>query len=178
RAEGSGSEIGRSTRTGACYSFRRSTRGPFTLRRRRAEAWRDCGGARHPRGHRVVSTPSCAEEASGRPEGTIMSEEHDRLESLVTRYVEGAVTIAERLEIESHLASCAGCRASLESEARTKKTMSVETKMFTAGYDARGLEANLSHELRSGERQTRWLIALSVLSGLLTLWALAWPPTP
>jgi len=106
-----------------------------------------------------------------------MSEEHDRLESLVTRYVEGAVTIAERLEIESHLASCAECRDSLESEARTKKTMSVETKMFTEGYDAGRLEANLSHELRSGERQTRWLIALGVLSGLLTIWAFAWPPT-
>jgi hypothetical protein len=98
-----------------------------------------------------------------------MSEQHERFEALVTKKVEGAASEEERAEIESHLASCSGCRAAYEAEKSSREAMSRETKAFTEGYDAGRLEANLASELRSGSSSTRWLSVLGALFGLLTI---------
>jgi len=97
-----------------------------------------------------------------------MSMQHDRLKALVTRLVEGAVSEAERVEIESHLASCSECQSAWEAERKTREALLQETKAFAEGYDAGRLEANLAHELRSGAISNRWVLVLAVLFAVLT----------
>ncbi len=105
-----------------------------------------------------------------------MSEQHEKFEVLLTKLVEGAASETERAEIESHLASCPECQTALESERRAKNALLLETKAFAEGFDAGRLEANLSHELRSGSVQIRWLLALGALSSFMTIGMFVWPP--
>jgi hypothetical protein len=98
-----------------------------------------------------------------------MSEQHERFEALITKFVEGAASEAERAEVESHMASCSECRTALKTEIKAKEVMIHETKAFAEGYDAGRLEANLAYELRSGASATRWVAAVGALFGFLTI---------
>jgi len=105
-----------------------------------------------------------------------MNEQHEKFGVLLTKLVEGAANEADRGEIEAHLGSCTECQTALDSQRRSKNAMVLETKAFAEGFDAGRLEANLSHELRSGLLQIRWLLALGTLSSLLTIGTFIWPP--
>ena len=104
-----------------------------------------------------------------------MNEQHEQFETLLTKYVEGAVSDAERAQMESHLASCAGCRTAYETDKKTRDALLRETKAFAEGYDYGRLEADLARELRSGVSAIRWVAALTILFGLLTI-VLCWRP--
>jgi len=105
-----------------------------------------------------------------------MNDEHERLRALVTKVVEGVAGAAERVEVESHLASCPECRAASESELELREAMIRETRAFSEGFDAGRLEANLKSELRSGANRIRWVAMLGVLFGLLTVVLYGRPP--
>ncbi len=106
----------------------------------------------------------------------------ERMETRLIAYMDGRATTAERAEVESHVADCAGCRARVEEFRRLWSVLDEAPGIeVSPAFDAR-LRGRIAAEPRTGwlgwfVPQPRLALAMTLLVALAA-WIATLPPAP
>jgi anti-sigma factor RsiW len=99
----------------------------------------------------------------------VNNDDHEKVEALMTKWLEGAASEPERALAEFHLGTCPACRAAIDKDRKATESLRREVESFTRGFDAGKLELNLALDVRQAKNQARWGLALGAAFGAITV---------